>query len=129
MKKALIILAIMACLINGINAEEGYCKVPGTNDYVQVTLNTVPTSNKNGDITDKFVVINSSSRPLVSARVIITAEITTTYGQGDFWNNVTLYDDHVYNIGQFSSKPVEFSLKQYIKIRNINVQVENPSCK
>jgi len=130
MKKIILILVALFGFGFAASAQSGSCKIPNTNDYVQVTYNTAPATNRDVS-TSKFVIANSSIFPLVSARVQIRAEITTCFGQPscEEYQKVILYDDFVYDIAPFKSVSVEFQLRKYVKIKNIEVIVANPSCK
>lgn len=130
MKKILFFLVTIIGLAFNSNAQEGSCIIPGTNDYIQVVFDNAPSENRNGSSTH-FVISNSSVKPMVSAQVVITAEIRTCFGvpECNIYKSVTLYSGTVRDVVAFGNKPVNFDLLKYVAIKNISVKVSNPSCK
>lgn len=108
----------------GAYADEGRgsCIISGTdNDYVEVTAYS------DGKGSGNFVIANSSSKPLMSVYVTITAEVAKT----NVYETKILYQgNYTGKVESYSSKNVDFTYSgSYNKIRNISVTVNNPTCK
>lgn len=129
MKKFVITAIAIFGLIFNLFADSGrgHCKIQGTNDYVEVTAY----ASKDG--TGSFVISNGSSRPLVSAYIVITAECGYMYKDGEvFWNTQTIYSgNYTDGVNAYQSKSIDFNFngqRSHYGLRNISVSVSNPSC-
>lgn len=119
-----IILFLCATFYSFADEGRGSCIVNGTdNDYVEVTAYS------NGGGTGNFVIANSSSKPLMSVYVVITAEVRK--GTTNIYESKTLYrGNFTEKVESYQSRNVEFTYSNdYKVIRNISVQVSNPTCR
>ncbi len=135
MKKIIILTCLLLVSIFPVFAEEGsgYCKIAGTaNDYVEATayLDAVGGDNISGNI----VISNSSSKPLMSVRINVTAEVYVfILGKNgeknrSEWRQVTIYDsNYTKQIAAYSNGAIPVTIKGS-QIRNIRVSVNNPTC-
>lgn len=101
----------------------GSCVVNGTdNDYVEVTAYS------DGGGKGNFVIANSSSKPLMSVYVVITADVK---GMTNAYESKTLYrGNFTEKVEPYQSRNVVFAYpSNYRVIRNISVKVSNPTCK
>lgn len=126
MKKVFLAIILCVSAIFSTFADEGRgsCIVSGTdNDYVEVTAYS------NGGGTGNFVIANSSSKPLMSVYIIITAEVKKGYS--DMYESKTLYRGNFTDkVEPYQSRTENFTYsKDYKVIRNISVEVSNPTCK
>ena len=100
----------------------GSCIVNGTsNDYVEVTAYS------DGGGKGNYVIANSSSKPLMSVYVVITAEVK----RGAIYELKTLYrGNYTDKVESYQSRNVDFTYpSDYKVVRNISVEVSNPTCK
>lgn len=126
MKKVFFATILYFGLISSAFADEGRgsCIVSGTdNDYVEVTAYS------NGGGTGNFVIANSSSKPLMSVYVVITAEVRK--GISNIYESKTLYrGNFTEKVEPYQSRTENFTYSEdYKVIRNISVEVSNPTCK
>lgn len=124
MKKFFISAVIILGATFSAFADEGRgsCVVNGTsNDYVEVTAYS------NGGGEGNFVIANSASKPLMSVYIVITAEVF----HGGTYNSQTLYrGNFTEKVEPYQSRSVNFTYPSgYKTIRNISVEVSNPTCK
>ena len=126
MKRFLSLLLICFCASIKLFADEGRgsCIINGTeNDYVEVTVFSA------GGGSGNYVIANSSSKPLMSVYIDITADVkkpgTNTY------ETKTLYSgNYTEKIEPYQSKSVDFTYpNSYKDIRNIVARVSNPTCR
>lgn len=134
MKRILFLICFITCLYCNISAEQnaGYCKIAGTiNDYVQATANLNAIGG--GTISGNIIISNSSSKPLMSLHIYVTAEVETFVldsrnGNHNEWNTVTIYNSYyTKKIPAYSSESINVSCDGN-KIRNISVTVSNATC-
>ena len=124
MKKFFISAVMFLGAIFSVFADEGRgsCAVNGTsNDYVEVTAYS------NGGGKGNFVIANSASKPLMSVYIVITAEVK----QGFAYESKTLYrGNFTEKVEPYQSRSVDFTYpSNYMALRNISVEVGNPTCK
>lgn len=132
MKKIILsIIAVIGVMLNTFaDGESTSCKIPGTNDYVEVTA--YADENGNGS----YIISNGSSRPLVSLRVTITAEVSDVYNWGAQWTTRTIYSQNYTEVvPPYQSVSVPFTFKApRIKKSNgggigaLTITIGNPSC-
>ena len=112
-------------------AEDGYgtCKVPGTNEYIEVSVSISKREMR---------ISNASSRPVVSAFVSITAtEYCSKDKDGKDWGNPvkypsTLFRDRVWTLAPYETKTVAINVPNthpyHKEWKDVNVTVNNPNC-
>lgn len=138
MKKFLIIILFLGGFFSfSLYAEEGRgsCIIAGTaNDYVEVTAYISPDGA--GNLTGNLVVVNSSSKPLMSVYIKVIADIASKVGEyvnaHSVRNGATIYEcNYIPNnaIAAYSSASIPVSISGYEVISNIQVVVNNPTCK
>lgn len=126
MKKLFIttIMILSAAFDSLADEGRGSCVVNGTdNDYVEVTAYS------NGGGKGNFVIANSASKPLMSVYVVITAEVRR--GSTNIYESKTLYrGNFTEKVEPYQSRNVDFTYSSDYKIiRNISVEISNPTCK
>lgn len=130
MKKFLVMLCV-AWMSVALFAEDGYgtCRVPGSSDYIEVSVN----------ISDGTMTIsNSSPRPVVSVFVSVKAtEYCSKDKNGDQWTSpvkypATLFNDRVWSLEPYGSKTVSIKVPSthpyHMGWKDVNVSVNNPNC-
>lgn len=123
MKKFFISVILFLGMAFNAFADEGRgsCLVNGSiNDYVEVTAYS------EGGGTGNFVIANSAAKPLMSVYIVITAEVSN----GGNYVLKTLYSKNfTEKVESYQSRNVEFTYPNWRNIRNIKVEVSNPTCK
>ena len=131
MKKNLVLLCFVIISVIAY-AEDGYgtCKVPGSNEYIEVSVSISE---------GKMRISNSSSRPVVSVFVSIKAtEYCSADKDGKVWKNpktysATLFNDRVWTLAPYETKEVSIKVPNshpYHKAwKDVVVSVNNPNCK
>lgn len=125
MKKFLLFLILFVGIVFAAYADEGRgsCIVKGTqNDYVEVTAYS------DGKGQGNFVISNSSSKPLVSVYIRVTADVEHKTVQGRYENIILFSGNYTEGVEPYQSKNVLFSFPAGRGIRNISVEVNNPTC-
>lgn len=129
--KKLIALLCVVMLNVALFAEDGYgtCRVPGSSDYIEVSV-----SISNGEMR----ISNSSSRPVVSVFVSVTAtEYCSKDEKGQEWTSpktykATLFNDRVWSLAPYETKTVSINVPSTHSYhqgwRDVNVTVNNPNC-
>lgn len=131
MKKLLLFLCtVIICAV--AYAEDGYgtCKVPGTDEYIEVSV----------DIANKTMkVSNASGRPVVSIFVSISAtEYCSKDENGSDWGSAvkykaTLFNNRVWTFAPYETKEISINVpnthKYHLGWKDVTVTVNNPNCK
>lgn len=126
MKKSFLTALLFLGIAYYSSADEGRgsCIVNGTaNDYIEVTAYS------DGGGKGNFVIANSASKPLMSVYVVITAEVKR--GATNIYESKTIYRGNFSEkVEPYQSRNVDFTYSSdYKVIRNISVEVSNPTCK
>ena len=100
-----------------VNASEGSCQIPGTNDYAQAYISG-----------NTLTVVNGSSKPLASVHVVVYADVEYTDGNGrptGEYERMKIFEEY------FTSIPGRGNVKRTIhaKYKNASISVSNPVCK
>lgn len=121
MKKLFLIIVICFSTILFVQAAEGYgsCMMPGTSDYVEVTVID------NGDNTVNIVISNSSEKPLTSLHIKVVVTISGYSG------SFTIYDkNHTKTIEAYSNHVISnIPTNKNGRITSFDVKIGNPICK
>lgn len=133
MKKLLLMFTLLcACItINaGTDSGSGSCIIRGTsNDYVEATAYLTAS---NGEISGYVNISNSSSKPLMSYRLTVTAEVVTVYSHGNLtWTTKTFCDQTYHKKCEpYSDTSIELkTLSGHAGyVRNVRVSISNPTC-
>ncbi len=134
MKKLFLILVFSGLFITNSFADNDeasdYCRIEGTaNDYVEATAYVEA---DNGKINGYVIISNSSSKPLMSYRLVVTAERVRTYYHGELtWETGTMFDStcHV-RCEPYSNTRVDLSTLNTFGgyVRGVTVSIGNPTC-
>ena len=108
------------------------CRIEGTtNDYVEATVYV--TTTVQGNISGYVIISNSSSKPLMSYKIVVTAEKSTKYHTGEEYTPITLHSaTHHKKCDPYSEATIEFTCNQKTyggHLKNLNLSITNPVCK
>ena len=134
MKKIILMFIVSVLFVATAFADEvsssSSCRIAGTaNDYVEATAYI--TAN-NGKVEGYVLVSNSSSKPLMSYRLIVNVDKVVTYSYGELnWRTETMCDKtfHI-KCEPYSNTKIDLSPSRthagYVK--NATVSINNPTC-
>ena len=100
-----------------VNATEGSCRIPGTNDYVHAFLQG-----------NTLTVVNGSSRTLASVRVVVMADVPAS---PEGFIRSPLFDGVLTSIPPQGSQIRQLTTRAIDgrSVRNIEISVSNPVCR
>lgn len=107
------------------------CRIAGTtNDYVEATVYVTTTAH--GKISGYVMISNSSSKPLMSYKIVVTAKKSTKYHTGEEYTPLTLHNEtHHKKCEPYSNTTIEFTCDKSTyggHLKDLEVEITNPVC-
>lgn len=117
-----IVVAVFSSMATFAEEGSGSCKVQGTdNDYVEATAYLHNVGNK---IEGSVTISNSSSKPLMSYRLEVTAEVLW-HG----WKQTTLLSSTMHKKCEpYMSTEIPLTSVNGTEVRNVQVKISNATC-
>ena len=134
MKKIILMFIVSVLFVATAFADEGSssssCRIAGTaNDYVEATAYI--TAN-NGKVEGYVLISNSSSKPLMSYRLVVKVDKVVTYYYGQLnWKTETMCDQTFHTRCEpYSNTRIDLSpIRTHAGyVKNVTVYINNPTC-